>query len=721
MLYQFRHKILGPVAIVWLLLTVASGVEQAIIWSRPSRNFQQSAEGAQLGESLERLFSALQDAETGARGFLLTGDEAYLEPYTSAESSLSIDFNRIAEIAAKDRVLQSDLLKLRGLASLKMAELKDSIKVRRENGLTGAVAQVNTGKDKNLMDQIRKVVAQMSQERLNIFSSAGEATRCHLERGQTMSAIAGFMAIGTGLFAIYLVWTGYLQEQAKHELLGQKLRAEKSAGEKSAFLANMSHEIRTPMNAILGFGELLEGEQLTPKQAQYVRSIRQSGASLLQLINDVLDLSKLEAGRMELYLEPTDMKEFCGFLQTMFAQQAAAKSLALKFEIGDVPRAMLLDQLRLRQVLVNLIGNALKFTTKGFVRTRIDWEHESDDKSRGTLLIEVEDTGIGISPEKREEIFKPFVQSEPRRTGENEGTGLGLDIVQRMMELMKGTVTLESTPGKGSAFRLRIAEVSVSARLPVSNLVQAEETVNFDDFSPAILLVVDDNETNRKLIKSMFENTHHRVRIARNGQEALKSIEQVKPAMVLLDVRMPVMGGLQTLAEIRKFPDLELLPVIAVTASSWADEECDLSDHFNGYLRKPFSQRELYKTLEEFLTRKEAEKGPTEGSSGGTPPPPAIATAKRAADWEILVAELRTLHAGEWDALRESLAINHTHAFARKLHFLAEQTKCTPLAAYAETLEAHAEAYAVHDLEIHLAAFPDMVKMIEDQTKVPCG
>ena len=705
--------------IAWLLLTVASVFSRLMVWNHLAESLRSTEEATRVGDDLSQLYADLQKAESSQRGYLLTGNEAYLEKFQKADAALSSNFSRMADLAMGDRLLQSDLLKLRGLCDLKLTEMKETIKIRQEQGVASAAAAVDSGKGTDLMEQVQKVIDHMRAQGHSLFSEAGMATREQLQSGQNLTMLAGVLGVGAGLIALYLVRVGYMQDKAHRELLEEKVQAEKTVGEKSAFLANMSHEIRTPMNAILGFGELLESEPLTAKQSQYVRSIRQSGASLLRLINDVLDLSKFEAGRLELCLEPTDAKELCDFLQTMFAQQAAAKSLALKFEINDVPRAVLLDRLRMRQVLVNLVGNALKFTEKGMVRTRIDWTHETEDRSRGTLLVEVEDTGIGISPEKQEEIFKPFVQSEPRRTAENEGSGLGLNIVQRMMELMKGTVALESMPGKGSIFRLRFPDVAISARLPVSDLEEVDEAVDFDDFEPATLLVVDDNETNRELIKSMFEKPHHQIRIARNGEEALASIKEVPPALVLLDVRMPVMDGLQTLAEIRKIPTLELLPIIAVTASTLDIENQYLASRFNGYLRKPFSQKALYNELAQFLRRAGAAE--PSGAGGENSPEPAIATARRAVEWDQLLDELSVLRAGEWETVSESLAINHTHAFARKLHFLAEQTECTPLEAYANSLTAYADTYAVHDLERHLASFPALVQMIEDQTKATRG
>ncbi len=718
MLYQFRHRIIGPVVIIWLVLTVTSVVTRMIIWDQLTSNLKASADAVRFGEAVNHLFSAVQDAETSQRGFLLTDDGAYLQPFAQAEAALPMAFKQLTDLALHDPILQQDILELRGLTEVKMMELKDTIKLRHETGFSAALQVVATGKGKATMDDIRKVVARLNHARANMLATSAAAIRRETQLSQRTSLFTGFLGIGAGLLALYLVWVGSRQEKAAQTLFEEKTRAEKSVVEKSAFLANVSHEIRTPMNAILGFGELLENEPLAPRQTKYVRCIRQSGKSLLQLINDVLDLSKLEAGKLEPYLEPTDLREVLGFVQTMFAHQAMVKALELKLEAATLPQALLLDRLRLRQVLVNLVGNAVKFTDQGHVRVQADWVQQSGDRSRGCLSIEVADSGIGISPEKQREIFEPFVQSDPRSGGENQGTGLGLTIVRRLTELMGGTVSVESMPGQGSTFHLRFPDVQVSARLPVTDAIEADETVDFNDFAPATLLVVDDNETNRSLIAGIFEGTHHRLQLARDGQEALESIRNAKPDLVLLDIRMPIMDGRATLMEIRKLPALDLLPVIAITASSQVDDEKDLRHDFNGYVRKPFSRRVLYKELAQFLRRTARPLEP----SGQIPPeaapsaqPATIATARKAGDWDMLAAELRALQTEQWSLLCETLAINDTQAFAQKLRELARSTQCPPLSAYAEALAAHAEAYAVRDLERQLSEFPAVIMAIESK------
>jgi signal transduction histidine kinase/CheY-like chemotaxis protein len=544
-------------------------------------------------------------------------------------------------------------------------------------------------------------------------SADPEQFRGSINQLQQITWVAGLLGIGAGLFALYFYRFDYVQERKRRELLEEKLHAEQVVREKSAFLANMSHEIRSPMNAILGFSELLEPEGLTPKQSQYVRAIRDSGASLLQLINDILDLSKLEAGKLELHPDPTDMRDSCEFLRTVFGQQAVVKSLQLQFELSpNLPRALLLDRLRLRQVLVNLLGNSIKFTDRGYVKTRVSW-HSEEKGETGTLMIDVQDTGIGIPADKLEEIFQPFVQADSRRTAEREGTGIGLTIVKRVTELMGGNLAVESSVGTGTTFHLRFPGVPVSRLSPVGDHAEPGRAVDFDDLAPAVFLVVDDNQANRALMAGIFDRTHHRVLFANNGQEALDQLKQGRPDVVLLDIRMPVMDGRTTLAEIRKQARMASLPVIAVTASSESGEEHELQAQFSGFIRKPFSRQTLFLALAQFLQRappgKARECWDLDSALQGIPTAPP----DQAAQWQELATELRRQEADVWPALRDSLAVNETRAFAHKLFLLGQAAQCAPLVKYAATLTTFADSYAIGQMEHHLAAFPRLAESIE--------
>jgi signal transduction histidine kinase/DNA-binding response OmpR family regulator len=530
---------------------------------------------------------------------------------------------------------------------------------------------------------------------------------------QQITWMAGLLGVGAGLFALYFYRVDYLQERARRELLEEKLHAEQAVREKSAFLANMSHEIRSPMNAILGFSELLEPEGLTPKQSQYVRAIRDSGASLLQLINDILDLSKLEAGKVELHPDPTDLRDSCEFLRTVFGQQAVKKSLQLQFEIApNLPRALLLDRLRLRQVMVNLLGNALKFTEQGCVKTRVSWQGP-ENGGAGTLLIDIADTGIGIAADKLEEVFQPFVQADSRRTSEREGTGMGLTIVKRVTELMGGRLTVESVVDQGTTFHLRFPDVPVSGLAPVGDHAEPGGAVDFNDLAPATILVADDNQTNRALMAGIFEGTHHRLLFANNGQEALNELKAARPDVILLDIRMPVMDGRTTLVEIRKQASLASLPIIAVTASSEPSEDTELRGQFSAFIRKPFSRHTLFLALAQFLQKASSAKGIQHREFKEAFQLLPVVSPALAAQWRELALELRRQQAAVWPTLRDSLAVNETRAFAHQLFLLSGTAQCGALAAYAATLTTFADSYSIGRMEQHLGAFPTLVESIE--------
>jgi signal transduction histidine kinase/DNA-binding response OmpR family regulator len=713
MIYRFRHGIIGPLVFIWLTATVVSVVMGTVAWSRFSRSIDASADAEQLRESVYQLFSVLQDAEASARSYLQTGSAACREAFNNADRTFPEKFERLASSAHRDPVGQTDFGELRRLADLELAELRQAIALRADKGPAGPEVAASTEQTRTTLDRIREIIKRRHDNRLDLLSATGETTRREMKLVHLMTWMAGLLGVGSGVFAFYFYRIDYYQERGRRELLEEKLHAEQSVREKSAFLANMSHEIRSPMNAILGFSELLEPDGLTPKQAQYVRAIRDSGAALLHLINDILDLSKLEAGKLELHPDPTDMRDSCGFLRTVFGQQAVTKSLQLQFELSpNLPRALLLDRLRLRQVLVNLLSNAIKFTEQGHVKTRVSWESQADGRS-GTLLIDVEDTGIGIPADKLEEVFQPFVQADSPGKAEREGTGIGLTIVKRLTELMGGSLAVDSEVGRGTVFHLRFPNVPVSGRLPVGDHAEPGGAVDFNDFAPATLLVVDDNSTNRAYLVGIFEKTHHHVLLANNGQEALACLGKARPDVVLLDIRMPVMDGRTTLAEIRKQASLMSLPVIAVTASSKVGEEMELQSQFSGYIRKPFSRQTLFLALAQFLQRVAPESGLERQNFGQALKSFSIPTPDQNAQWHELALELRRQEATEWPKLRDSLAVNETRAFAHNLFTLGQTAHCAPLTTYAAALTTFADAYAIGQMEGHLAAFPKLVESIE--------
>jgi signal transduction histidine kinase/DNA-binding response OmpR family regulator len=693
------------VVVVWLTLSVASVLLAAITWVQLSSKLAAAREAVAVQEDLDAILKLLLDVENAQRGFTITGDATYLDPLSTVATNLPKRFDHLIQIARDDAVMIKRVSELRAQAELNLDHQHRVVAARRSRGAQSAADIIAAGEGKVLMDRIRAQVEEIRGMRSDLVSEEGGGARSQLLRASLTSLVAGILGIGAGLFAFWLSRVMLSQQARERELVEAKLRAERSSQEKTVFLANMSHEIRTPMNAILGFSELLDEDLRSPKHRQYLQSIRTSASSLLQLINDILDMSKIEAGVMELRLEPTDPREICDFLHTVFSEPAAKKGVKLECKVAsDLPRAMLLDRIRLRQVLVNLVGNAVKFTDHGNIYVRVLWESQMIS-SHITLIMEVQDTGVGIPADKLETIFKPFVQAGEHHEKEKQGTGLGLSIVKRLTEMMGGTVTAASVPGQGSAFSLRFRDVAVSARLPANERLETGRAVDFNELRPATLLVVDDNEINCQLVAGMFSGTAHQLVFGANGFEAVTKAREIKPDVILLDIRMPGMSGREALAEIRKIPGLEVTPIIAVTASSLMSEEQDLKMRFTGYVRKPFSKRDLFDELSHYLMRQTKEQR----AQSTRPELPAGPVTPE------LVAELKRLLREKWPAVREGLAVNEIKSFSAVLETLGQRWKCPPLQSYAQTLTQLAEAYAVVEMEKQLQAFPELVEQLEQK------
>jgi PAS domain S-box-containing protein len=390
------------------------------------------------------------------------------------------------------------------------------------------------------------------------------------------------------------------QKQMERELITEKERAEEASRAKSLFLANMSHEIRTPLNAILGFSNILFKRLKDPVQKEYVESMQSSGKALLNLINDLLDFSKAEAGKLEFNRQSTDVRYLVHDIESIFRLRAMQKHLNFKVSIAkNVPRDLFLDELKIRQVLLNLTGNAIKFTEKGFVKISVKAEDIENDTT--SLVLEVQDSGKGIPPTYHKKIFKLFEQQDAEISTRYGGTGLGLAIIHQIVSQMKGHIELVSEEGKGSLFRVVLPDISLtgekaSGRKPEENL---QEPVLFE---PATVLIVDDTENNRRVLKNFLEDFPFTILEAKEGNEALEHLSNSKVDLVFMDIRMPVMDGIETVKKIRAHEEWSHIPVVALTASSSEFEGEKLEQKgFNAYLRKPASMAQLEKALRDFL------------------------------------------------------------------------------------------------------------------------
>ena len=375
--------------------------------------------------------------------------------------------------------------------------------------------------------------------------------------------------------------------------------AEQASQAKSEVLAKMSHEIRTPLHGVLGMLELLQGNHLPPQQGEHLQLAARSARHLLQVVDEILDFSKIEAGKMELEAAPFDFGELVGDVVALFSPGAAAKGLVMTLTRENIPAALIGDPARLRQVLSNLVSNAVKFTEAGHIRLHCAWQPDPQ-----VLHVALEDSGVGIPADRLQTIFDPFMQSDNSVARTYGGTGLGLSISARIVRLMGGEIELESSLGRGSRFRFSLPLQAATA-LPATTEPAPATATNSVRAGGAAVLVVEDTPVNQTIIRIGLERMGYRVDTAGNGAEAIRKVEQGDYAVVLMDCHMPGMDGYTAATAIRDYEarmGRRRMPIIAVTAAVTGDEQARCrAAGMDDYLSKPFSMQGLDAMLRRHL------------------------------------------------------------------------------------------------------------------------
>lgn len=496
------------------------------------------------------------------------------------------------------------------------------------------------------------------------------------------------------------------KEQEK-QLQIAKVKAEDASRAKSEFLANVSHEIRTPMNAILGFSEWLHDNVNDQLHKSYLHTILSSGRNLLALINDILDLSKIESGKMVIHMEPMQCSVVIKEIIQVLQQKIDSKNLAVNISIDkSVPNYVYMDEVRFYQILFNIISNAVKFTEKGYIHVSAHATKSLLNNSVN-LIVSVEDTGIGINEDQQDKIFLAFTQQSGQSNRHYEGTGLGLSIVSGLLKKLNGEIKLKSKPAKGTTFIIKFNDVTVAEETETANTI----SVSFKNLllKECKILIVDDVNFNIQVLKRLISSDHVTYFEANEGQQALDILMNEKPDIIFMDIRMPGLNGYATTEIIKADERLKDIPVVAFTASTMSEEIEMIDNLFDHFLQKPVFKKDVMEVLTKFLSDKFEILQDTviENTSqvdyseckGFTPE---------------LVTVFEDMFLPEWEKIKNDLIIFNIDDFYRRLADFSSEHDCLFLSQYCKELNMSLQSFDIEEIRIKINEFPKLIERLKN-------
>lgn len=576
----------------------------------------------EFAKSLTDIDRMQKDAEISQLGYLLTNKKRHLDPYQGVDQLIWQNIDSLKQNSKKREQQQITLYE--DSLRKKFDYMKESVSLRDEGLIdplqiifTGVGRRTSADLESTYTQLLSDIKSDLNRAQQNAKKAAGSAEKLFYQVG-----VLAFVIFTLAMWGVFR--DAKLREKHEEELMRAHEVAVQASEFKSQFLSMMSHEVRTPLNAIIGMAELLEETSLDKQQKNYVGIFRKSGDILLRIVNDILDLSKIEAGEMELENSWIEIEAWLDEIHQMMKPRAQQKKIELIFE-NQLPQGLFcqMDGNRFRQVVVNLLSNAIKFTDKGEVRLQVT-RLKSDQ-----LCLTVIDTGLGMTSAQMKKLFKPFQQADVSTARQYGGTGLGLFISKKILNLANATVRVESELSKGSRFTVvaptvfRIDEVSSKMSGAVRNASgavrdpakttsaspQSSPTMDLSVFANKKILIVDDVEDNRELIQHYLAPTGFVISTGGDGQQAITLFGQEQFDIILMDMQMPVMNGSEAVQKIRQLEvERQLRPtvIVALTAQAFQSErEMCLKIGCNLYLSKPFKKKDLFSTLEQAMQEKE--------------------------------------------------------------------------------------------------------------------
>ena len=578
-----RFSFILSIAVVAIILIAAFSL---INVRQFSNNSQKVAHTREVSMALSENLIIMQDVETGMRGFIITGKTSYLDPYYLAVASLDINLKQLKNLTSDNPLQLKRIDTLERLSREKIIISKQNIIIRQISGFEEAFARVNTEKGKNIMDSIRAINLRMQKAEIESLDNSIISTEISLDKTNSLVVIGGAFSV---LVVIVLIFFIRRTLKLKFDLNKSKEHAEELVKFKDRFLSNMSHEIRTPMNAIIGFTKVISKTELTEKQREYLSAIKMSGDSLIVLINDILDLAKVDAGKMSFENVPFKMALSISAMLHLFEIKIQEKNLTLIKEYDDkIPSVLLGDSLRLHQIILNLLSNAVKFTNDGKITVSV--RLVSEDEEQAVIAFSVADTGMGIADDKLEKIFENFQQATSGTSRLFGGTGLGLAIVKQLVEAQGGTVSVKSKVNEGSvfSFTLQFQKTNAETEPETEMLKLNAEIKNIK------VLVVEDIPLNQLLMKTILEDFGFEPQIAGNGKIAVEKLETGSYDVILMDLQMPEMNVFEATRHIRSILKSDI-PIIALTADvTTVDLAKCRAVGMNDYIPKPVDEKLLY-------------------------------------------------------------------------------------------------------------------------------